>query len=107
MIKFRLEKWEKAVVFQILEQDKFKRGEVYSNEEFSIEVLLHPELPDCSSIFLRGSDSSKDLSVSSVLFNTTVGRDEYYDKIMKVFSDWKKSLETKSIETKEQNIFEF
>ena len=107
MIKFRLEKWEKAVVFQILEQEEFECGKVYSNEEFSIDVLAHPELPDCSFVYLRGSDSSKDFRVSSAVFDTNVERDEYYDKILKAFSDWKKSMETKSIETKEQNIFEF
>jgi hypothetical protein len=106
VIKFRLEKWERAVVFQIFEQDKFEHGVVYNNGEFIIEVLLHPE-QSCNYIYLRGENSSEDFRVSSVQFNTNSERDAYYDEILKVFSDWKKSLETKSIETKEQNIFEF
>jgi len=107
MIKFRLEKWEKAVVFQILEQDKFERGDVYSNGEFRIVISSHPAFGLGHIIYLRGRHSSKDLNVSSAVFETNAERDAYYDKILKTFSDWKKSLGSKSIETKEQNIFEF
>ncbi|MGD9159641.1 MAG: hypothetical protein PVG39_14605 [Desulfobacteraceae bacterium] len=107
MIKFRLEKWEKAVVFQILEQESFERGDIYKNENFSIKVSACPELLDCSLVFLRGWRRAEDFLVSSAVFDTNAARDEYYDKILKAFSDWKKSMKTKSIETKEQNIFEF
>ena len=91
MIKIRLEKWEKAIVMQVLEMDESLRGMdiIYDNGEFSIASEISPEL-DCLQgyVYVRGNDETCDFEVKYTVFSNNEKRDECYNKIVKLFNDY-------------------
>lgn len=106
MLKIRLEKWERAVVMQVLEQSiaitEELREKEFSNGEMVLSSEICPEF-SCSSIFVRGSDSSSDFDVCVEDFDSNQNRDEYYYKIVNLFSDF--NNRKKDCVDEDSNIF--
>ena len=87
MIKIRLEKWEKAIVMQVLEMEEALREkkEIHEFNGFLLCSYDYPSLTDEEKgICLRGFESDYDFDVSSITFDTNNERDEYYQKIIEV-----------------------
>ena len=119
-IKFRLEKWERAVVFQVLEMDKeFRCASRIMKTDFKTDnfsVLSYENLAICNQrwheIYLWGYDKDRDFNIDSVYFDDNTIRDEYYDKVIKSLKYWAKNYpwsDKEEVETvkADDNIFEF
>ncbi len=87
-LKYRLEKAENALVFQVLEQSPdvsafLANGHFLSQKTgLRIAVSKYPEFKDSKNvIFLRGSDSSNDYKIDVTRFPGNMQRDNKYDLI--------------------------
>ena len=116
-IKFRLVKFEKALIFQVLEMDDTFRASV-SNEFISsmgVEIRSEcvPSFDDDSDdvIYVRGSQESADLDVVVKNYNTNEERDDAYGKILLALEEWalnwKGWAENKNDPAVQTDIFEF
>jgi hypothetical protein len=101
-IKYRLEKWEKAIVFQILEMDeRFRTTEdgpgdgikyVCKTNDMLVRSSSYPRL-EADIIWLRGEDKEDDLDIICRLFDTNKERDIYYSKVQAALNDWANNWE--------------
>jgi len=117
VLKIKLEKFHKAIVFQILEQSE-KVSQVLeecdfteSDYTFSINSLEVPKLEN-GEIYLRhlACDKEEGLNVSAIYFGDNQERDEEYEKILKAvskFSKWISSYKIKEIDYNLESILEF
>ena len=103
-IKIRLEKWEKAVVMQVLEQEGIERRycEIFNNGEMYIKLANDPELLPFT-VYIRGNNSCSDFKICFLDFETNEERDEYYNRVVRLFKDFNNRY--KKEESEEQNIF--
>lgn len=88
--KIRLEKWEKAVVMQVLEMDEeLKSREIHLAVEGMLVIgsALAPSL-EREWVYLRGEEGGSDYDVVSISFDTNEKRDEYFDKVVATFKAW-------------------
>jgi hypothetical protein len=104
MIKIKLEKWERAIIMQILEQDDGLRdkNEIYSNGDMLLKSVGAPEITN-TIIFIRGKSTSEDYRASRAVFDTNEARDKHYDRIVKLFEDY--NNREKKEKLSENNIF--
>ncbi len=87
-IKFRLEKWEKALVFQVLEMDeRFKNTTWEAKNGLDIVSMLCPDVTE-RGLWLRGGSKDSDIRVASQLFVSDAERDARYDTIIAALKDW-------------------
>lgn len=91
-IKFKLVKFERALVFQVLEMDerfRVKRGGQCFNIESSFTVCSvdTPGLYS-DSIDLRGSDTKEDFHVSVEHFGSNEARDKRYNRALEALKNW-------------------
>lgn len=93
-LKYRLEKFEKALVFQVLEMDDRFRCEkggfqrVHTAKGFHVFSDYTPQLSQCDGVYLRGKDEARDLEIQCLNFVTNKDRDEQFDKIQAAIEDW-------------------
>lgn len=91
-IKFRLEKFEKGLVFQVIEMDKRFRCSATDNSEFiSSQLIVASSLcPDLttSKIYLRGSDYLNDFKIATIMFDNNEERDIYHNKVIVSLTEW-------------------
>jgi len=87
-LKYRLEKADSALVFQVLEQSAditafLSRGHFLSQKTgFRIAIAKYPELKDSKNvIFLRGSDTSNDYKPDVTRFPGNMQRDNKADLV--------------------------
>lgn len=98
MIKFKLEKAEKSISLQILEQSdeigKFLPFyyRLFGNNIVSIHRDDNPELRmrDSLSVFLRGNIREKNNDVCNLSFDNNVERDKVHDMIIHAFKELSK-----------------
>jgi hypothetical protein len=105
MIKLRIEKWEKAVVMQVLEMDERLRGHkyIYGGKLMGIKSANFPFLND-NCIYLRGNARDKDYDVCVQEYDSNIECDKYYDKVIQTLNEWKNSIQKTE---EDSNIFEF
>lgn len=106
MIKIRLEKWEKTIVMQVLEMDEELRGvgEIFDNGDMTLESNMSVSISNCiDTVYIRGDLRSKDWTVSSRWFETYTDRDEYYNRVVRLFDDY--NNRGKEPRKKQDNIF--
>lgn len=89
-LKYRLEKWERALVFQVLEMDerfrrKFPADELLTHDE--VRSFSCPEI-NYSFIFLWGTDKIGDMRVSHLRFDDNEKRDARFEEIHAQLADW-------------------
>ena len=102
LIKFYLNKFDKQLSFQIVEQAEHTRNTDTQSSGFrfvapnGIEICscaypriirdqLHPNIK----IFLRGSSGGvDDLRIAPIDFDTNKGRDIMYDRILEALGEW-------------------
>jgi hypothetical protein len=114
-IKFRLEKWENNLVFQILEMnEKWRNSFEFQNNKNTIfkrvESVSEPQLIR-DIVYLRGSDLDLDFVVSSMYFPSKEECDTAYNEIISLLKEasdhWDKYRGfDKKVEIN-SNIFEF
>jgi len=89
MLKIRLEKWEKAVVMQVLEQSKDITEELsvkgFRQGDFSLETKCNVEL-DSFTVYVRGRNSLADFDIGYLSFDNNMERDEYYNNVVALFN---------------------
>ena len=117
-IKFRLEVWDKTVVFQILDMDeRFRRLDGEWNKEFVSENWLNvmsegsPMLTN-NVLFLRGVRDNNDCNAVSKSFLTREEANEYCQKVINSLLDWAENWEgwgNEEAETDDDipNVYEF
>lgn len=92
VIKFRLEKFEKALVFQVLEMREDLRGcdEYVCENGISVESSNVPDITtvDDDTIYLQGDDVEEDLRVSVAHFESDEERDRCQERILQALSAW-------------------
>jgi hypothetical protein len=92
MIKIRLEKWERTIEMQVLEQSEDLRGReyIYSNKYGRICSVGLPSLGwgFTVDIYIRGKHRDEDFKVAHAVFESNKQRDKYYDQILKVFDGY-------------------
>ena len=108
MLKIILEKWEKAVVMQVLEQSKDISNELHLNSFFvkDLGIALKSEgSPDLMNdgVYIRGDNNLSDFDVVSITFGSNVERDKYYNKVVVLFNAFNNRKKTEK--TSENNIF--
>jgi hypothetical protein len=89
LIKIKLVKFEKALGFQVLEQDDVsKRG------DFSFEVSNGLEIKSynrpclsMNTIFIRGEHEGDDLDIDTLEFENNKDRDLHYNKVLLAFEE--------------------
>lgn len=102
-IKIRFEKWDRAVVMQVLEQNiNLNSFNNFSNGDMSIKSQNHPTLDD-NIVFVRGASKSQDNVIDIKRFSTNEYRDIYYDRVVKLFNDFNDRYKPEPKE--ESNIF--
>jgi hypothetical protein len=97
-LKYRLIKLEKALVFQILEQDarflnrnNFAVQPFHASNGMTIYSKYDPELNQSSTnIYLRGVKESSDLHPSLRTYPTNEARDIAFNKIQAALVEWAK-----------------
>lgn len=110
-IKFKLVKFEKALAFQILEQDTkilcdhFRFKNIRSDKVPQIDPLDN-------TIYIRGSNRKQDFKVATQTFISNYERDVRYDEILMEFQRLKEYLDIqsrvhKSSSGNNEGIFEF
>jgi hypothetical protein len=114
-IKYRLEKWENALVFQVLEMDeRFRSGNKGANSHrrpsrYNVTSYCAPSIIGSEVVHLRGSDKSMDLYISTHTFSSNKERDEYFDEIQDALADWAANWEGwregEEVEAKEKGVF--
>jgi hypothetical protein len=92
MIKFNLVKFEKELIFQILEQtiqsNNLCSYGIYVNYDginYGVKSITSPDLNYFISnkvIYIRGSDKFTNFKKCSINFETNAQRDYYYDMIL-------------------------
>ena len=104
-IRFRLEKWERALVFQVLHMDeRFRAGKYPDEKSFTVPFLFSgipsitvvsmygPRLlgdgDNITHIHLRGSEDKSDLEPCCMFFSDNPARDRAYTLILNVLRDW-------------------
>lgn len=108
MIKIRLEKWARAIVFQVLSMDedlrnkKGNNGLIFDNGNLYLRSIEEPEI-DCDGIFLWGDNYDGDFQICYMIFVNNKSRDEFYDRILKLFKDY--NDRKNEINSHEENIF--
>jgi hypothetical protein len=110
MIKIRLERWEKALVMQVLEQDEALRG----NLDFKASngwALRSVGSPDFNSnitktlqIFIRGEQEHRDMNIAVKYFDSNARRDKYHKNIVQLFTEYNNRDQAEPKES-EENIF--
>ena len=119
LLKYRLEKLDRSILFQVLEQDE---SQVYKGEGVSLSykctngvTIYSSSVPDITyagqlKIYLRGSDPKYYLVPSLTKFGNNEARDIAYSKITEGLAEWaqgggfyKKADSTKK--SSEENIF--
>jgi len=93
-LKYRLEKWEKALVFQVLEMDERFRSDnsmcvcncFVSKNGVKVYSADFPVIDN--DVFLMGYSWSEDNNVSSFDFDSNKERDEHFDRIQEAIEDW-------------------
>ena len=101
-LKIRLEKWEKVLVFQVLEMDESLRGSVDFEASNGIKIAS-PNVPvvHTNSIALWGNWKTWDFIIQTVYFDSNEERDEHYDKIVAALREWEKTLTNEPVEEQE------
>lgn len=91
-LRFRLEKFEHALVFQVLEQDaRFNTNSDTFNASngCSVSSVSYPRYyPEDGRILLRGNNACQDLAVHIAEFESNEERDEHYDKVLVALAEW-------------------
>lgn len=118
-ITFRLEKWEKAVVFQVLDMDERFRtsgnSKIYSFHPLGVGSGSYPSL-NSSSVFLRGYCVEDDFKVAGAQFESNAMRDAYYCDVLSSLKAWANNWEGWKEDaprcacapaTNEENVFSF
>ena len=91
-ITFRLEKWEHAVVFQVISVDKrFKEGESF---RASNGIRVDREF-GCSMIAEDSVDLGDETEVdpATLSFDSNDERDTYYDRLLEALKEWAQTWE--------------
>ena len=110
ILKYRLEKGEKAVVFQILEQDMVVLHDgLEIIDIFNLDIYCHPHNVkphlNSNSINLRTTANIEYYDyISIICFATNKSRDEYYDKVQKTMQKLKERYTCKT--KQEGSVFE-
>lgn len=92
-IKFKLVKFDKAIAFQILEQDERFRATNKKNLTYSgrpplmVKSVSFPLL-DNDGVFLRGFESGNDSHISFLTFKSNKERDDYAASLLDALRDW-------------------
>lgn len=97
-IKFKLLKFEKALVFQVLEMDERFRNQnslkEFKSKNIDIFSAAGPNINSTkNAIFLRGSNKDNDLKITTELFKSNSDRDKHFDKIIAALQDWAENWE--------------
>lgn len=89
MIRIKLEKWENSVLLQVLEMNEELRGKgcIYTNNQMELLSKAHPELSPVG-LFIRGVDKDTDHQICIKHFSNNKSRDEYYERISTLISDY-------------------
>jgi len=95
-LKYRLEKWEKVVVFQILEQNElFKNKNTFNDLDYATNNDMVITSSDRRStdledkiIFVRRVNTRCPLSIGTKYFNNNEERNKYFDSMQKALKDW-------------------
>ena len=105
MIKIRLEKWERAVVMQVLEMDDELRNKevIFDNGDMVIASSACPSIASCGIFYVRGNKKNDDFHISIGSFDNNKERDKYYNEVVQLFKDY--NNREKEEEKTEQNIF--
>lgn len=86
VIKYRLVKFERALAFQVLEQDEGSRSFTSSPPVF-VRSAANPEL-GVGMVFVRGSSSSEDLCLCHRGFRSNAERDDYAALLVAGIKEW-------------------
>ena len=122
-IKFRIEVWEKTVLFQILEMDaRFRyRGGPKDEKKYKVKIsprhiqyvesLSCPEITDCR-LYLIGENKEKDHSIIQKQCNSVKSAFELKTDIIYALQEWAKNWEGFKKDKKEalktdETVFEF
>ena len=100
---YRLEQWDKTVLFQVLEMDeslRSKKDNIKLFEHEGIAIYSHEDVGICyetddyyPEIYLRGWLGTSDTNVASFKFNTIEEATEYFNKVKSTLEVFKQSLE--------------
>jgi hypothetical protein len=105
--EIRLERWERALVMQVLEQDEELREKLDFKASNGWRIWSFSQGPGFSSaethIFIRGEDESRDSDVVVKYFNSNAERDEYHKNIVQLFKEY--NNRDKAEKSEENNIF--
>lgn len=93
IIRFRLDKYEKALVFQVLDMREDLRGrDAYlASNGVEIKTTTHPYLEVYDStphVYVRGCDSTQDAYPAGIAFSSNEKRDEYYENVIQALKEW-------------------
>lgn len=111
MLKFRLELFEKAVAFQILEQtERFRNTIAYvplfcDTTKLSVRSTNCPRL-EYEELDLRGSDKKADLRIVCRSFERTITRDAYFLEIKTSLNYWRKWCQSLRDEKDDGNFWQ-
>lgn len=93
-IKFKLVKFERALVFQVLEMDerfrnKHEDGSINFKSKKSLNIISldGPAIFE-DRIYLRGRFDMFDFDVGHMPFESNTKRDEYYNQVLEALKDW-------------------
>lgn len=95
ILKIRLEKWQRSIVMQVLEQKKKLRGKniIFKNKIMIIRSVNMPSLNDFeNTLFIRGFDDAYDLEVITKRFKNNNLCDDFYNKIIQLLKDYAESI---------------
>ena len=93
-MKYTLERWERALVFQILEMsDVFRgfNGGIKCDNNFEIFSAAHPDIAYDKKVYLLGKQKDKDLTISIKYFGNNQDRDRYFEEIQNALAQWSQS----------------
>ena len=109
-IKFRIEVWEKEVVFQVLEMNERFRSSGSKVNCFKCSngiAILSMSIPgiELCSVWLQGDSKRYDTRVYTLSFDTPEAAEEYKNKVIEALRDWAENWEGWGEEKK--TIYEF
>lgn len=112
-LKFRLEVWERAVVFQVLHMDERFRSkdvrikEYACNNGFTVVSSVYPHISK-DAIDLRGEGLDYDFDASAITFDTNEQAENYKQKVLSALTEWSENWEgfqNKATIKEENNIY--
>ena len=100
ILKVKLLRWEKALIFQVLEMDERFRATDYDHEQVfrasnGIKILSGGNSPflDSHDVWLRGYKTDSDLQATVLQTDSNEERDQIFNSVTLALSEWQRYWE--------------